>query len=85
MSAKMWVEIVCHDCARVANNGRFVRGGRIPVREMTKGVVKDGWRQRTSGDYECPACTKAGLARLHAITHGVYATHPPAGTAQGEG
>lgn len=63
--ARMWVEIVCDCCARTTA-GRFVRGGRIPIREMTAEVVKAGWRQKTSGDYECGKCTKEALDALNA-------------------
>lgn len=70
MSAKLWVEIVCHDCARTGP-GRFVYGNRIPVREMTAEALRDDWRQRTSGDYECPVCTKNHLKRVAAMANEV--------------
>lgn len=65
--AQFWIEVVCHDCAR-NGPGRFVRGGRIPVRQMLDEARKDGFRQRTSGDFECRKCTEAGLEKLRQMT-----------------
>lgn len=65
--SEMWAEIVCDECA-TSGPGQFVRGGRIPVREMTREAERLGWRQRTSGKYECPACKRAFLKRLEAMT-----------------
>lgn len=65
--SKLWVEVVCHECA-ITGPGRFVRGNHIPVREMTREAIRDGWRQRTSGEYECKKCTREGIARLRALT-----------------
>jgi hypothetical protein len=65
--ARMWVEIVCHCCA-VTGPGQFVRGGKVPIRQMTAEAHRMGWRQLTGGEYECGKCTREALKRLEEMT-----------------
>jgi len=70
-TSRMWVEIVCHECA-VTGPGQFVRGGKIPVREMTGEALRLDWRRLTGGEFECPKCKRETIRRCNEMAGGPH-------------
>lgn len=58
-----WVEIICSECATHCW-GRWVFGSHIPVREFQQEAKDRKWRQRTDGEFTCPACDAKMLKEL---------------------
>lgn len=68
--SRFWVEIVCTDCAKThAGSGQFVHGGAIPVREMNRAAVADGWMILNNGEHRCKSCVDAVLKSV-GVRHG---------------
>lgn len=51
----VWCEIVCAECSRTTA-GRFVAGGRYPVRKMNDEARGKGWT-RSDDEHYCAGCT----------------------------
>lgn len=64
--AKLWCEVVCHNCANFCV-GEFFRR-RAPIRALTEEAIKKRWRLRTDGQFECPTCTQRMLKNLGVST-----------------
>lgn len=58
-----WVETICSECATHCY-GRWVSGPRIPIREFQREAKDREWRQRTNGEFICPACYAKMLKEL---------------------
>jgi len=56
-SYKVWVEVVCCECARAAN-GRFVRTQNVPKRQMMEEARKEGFIFEGGEAYCSAACLK---------------------------
>jgi hypothetical protein len=53
----VWLEIVCDECSN-SLPGRFVSGGRYPVREIEAERKKARWSFK-DGNHYCVGCTHA--------------------------
>ena len=62
-AAQFWVEIVCWKCSNHCY-GQWVTGGRIPIKVFRQEAKDRKWRETTSGEFECPPCTKEWMKEL---------------------
>lgn len=69
--AKIWVEVHCHECGKTGP-GHYALGSAVNIRALRKEAERLDWRQRTSGDFECPSCTAEAMKWLEAQVAKIY-------------